>query len=173
MHTHQLHQFPQFEHTVERMRAVFAEEIALTHILSFGHKLDLVKPGPGYVVDPLTRSLMVGNVSLTPDQPYPVEVPRALRTSTRTLPLGRSALLQAQRQRQQQQSTQRASPASIQFAPPRTVYVSDSESDSETQQQPPPPQCSVQRAASASIQFAPPRTIYVSDSDSDLETSGK
>ncbi|KAG1718844.1 uncharacterized protein EDB91DRAFT_1258135 [Suillus paluster] len=169
IHTHQLHQFPQFEHTVERMRSIFAEEIALTHILSFGHKLDLVRLGPGYVVDPLTRSLMVGNISLVPGQPYSVEVPPSPRTSAHTLPLGRSAQLQAQRQ--QQQSTQRASFASIQFAPPQTVYVSDSDSDSETQQRlPPPQQHSVQRAASVSIQFAPHRTIYISDSDSDSET---
>ncbi|KAG1724940.1 uncharacterized protein EDB91DRAFT_1254992 [Suillus paluster] len=112
---------------------------------------------------------MVGNISLVPDQPYSVEVPPSPRTSARTLPLGRSAQLQAQQQ--QQQSTQWASSASIQFAPPQTVYISDSDSDSETQQQLlPQQQHSVQRAASVSIQFAPRRTIYILDSDSDSET---
>lgn len=53
------------------MRETFVQELVIAHILYFHNKLSQITPGPGYVIDPVTCTVMTGNISVAADQVVP------------------------------------------------------------------------------------------------------
>ncbi|KAG2339086.1 hypothetical protein BDR05DRAFT_1003628 [Suillus weaverae] len=57
----QFEQFPHFKRITSILQDIFMQELSVAHIWNFQERLNQVTPGPGYVLDPLTRQLMTGN----------------------------------------------------------------------------------------------------------------
>ncbi|KAG1774965.1 hypothetical protein EV702DRAFT_1047287 [Suillus placidus] len=67
----QFEQFPHFKCIASKLQDIFMQELSVAHIWNFRERLNQVTPGPGYVLDPLTRQLMTGNVRLAAGQTIP------------------------------------------------------------------------------------------------------
>lgn len=67
----QFEQLPYFKNVASKLQDIFVQELSVAHIWGFQEKLNQVTPGPGYVLDPLMRQLMTGNVQLAAGQTIP------------------------------------------------------------------------------------------------------
>ncbi|KAG1857533.1 hypothetical protein C8R48DRAFT_674534 [Suillus tomentosus] len=155
----QFEQLPHFKRITSKLRDVFVQELGVAHIWSFREKLNQVTPGLGYVLDPLTRQLMTGNIQLANGQSVPNLSSSTLAATPQHLPHSQTSNLT------QSASVSRSQPATTQSASvsrsqPSTVSPRCIVSPS----RPYPP------APTTSTQYRAPRVIFV---DSDLSSESE
>ena len=62
--SHQFSQLPGWQGIADKIAGIMRWELALTYVMQFQEKLNQITPWSGYMVDAVTRAVMVGNITI-------------------------------------------------------------------------------------------------------------